>query len=228
MKSIIIGGGKIGYYLLKTLKEKNYNVVLIENDKNICQSIAEDIDADIICGDGTDIDVLKDAGIGEAEIVAAVTGADEENLVICKIAKSTFNISKTIARINNPKNMTMFKALGVDKTVCSTAVIANLIEYEFDKDNFKIIQTFERGAMILVEITIDNDSIWNDCFVKDLNLPDECVMTSILRNDKAIYPRGNTRIIENDNILVLTNNSGLLELKKQIKNGSMKNAKNKE
>lgn len=225
MKSIIIGGGKIGYYLLKTLKEKNYTVILIESDKNLCQSIAEDIDADIICGDGTDVDVLKDAGINEAEVVAAVTGADEENLVICKIAKSTFNISKTIARVNNPKNISMFKALGVDKTVCSTAVIANLIEYEFDKDNFKIIQTFERGAMILVEIKIDRGSIWNNNFVKDLNLPDECVMTSVLRDDKAIYPRGNTRIIENDNILVLTNNVGLLELKKQIKNGEMKNAK---
>ena len=225
MKSIIIGGGKIGYYLLKTLKEKNYNVILIESDKNLCQSIAEDIDADIICGDGTDVDVLKDAGINEAEVVAAVTGADEENLVICKIAKSTFNISKTIARVNNPKNISMFKALGVDKTVCSTAVIANLIEYEFDKDNFKIIQTFERGAMILVEIKIDKGSIWNNNFVKDLNLPDECVMTSVLRDDKAIYPRGNTRIIENDNILVLTNNVGLLELKKQIKNGEIKNAK---
>ena len=225
MKSIIIGGGKIGYYLLKTLKEKNYNVVLIERDKKLCESIAEDIDADIICGDGTDVDVLKDAGINEAEVVAAVTGADEENLVICKIAKSTFNISKTIARVNNPKNMSMFKALGVDKTVCSTAVIANLIEYEFDKDNFKIIQTFERGAMILVEIKIDKESIWNDNFVKDLDLPDECVMTSVLRDDKAIYPRGNTRIIENDNILVLTNNTGLLELKKQIKNGGIKNAK---
>lgn len=219
MKSIIIGGGKIGYYLLKTLKEKNYNVILIESDKNLCQSIAEDIDADIICGDGTDVDVLKDAGINEAEVVAAVTGADEENLVICKIAKSTFNISKTIARVNNPKNISMFKALGVDKTVCSTAVIANLIEYEFDKDNFKIIQTFERGAMILVEIKINKGSIWNNNFVKDLNLPDECVMTSVLRDDKAIYPRGNTRIIENDNILVLTNNVGLLELKSKSKTG---------
>ena len=226
MKSIIVGGGKIGYYLLKTLKEKNYNVVLIESNQNICQSIAEDIDADIIFGDGTDIDVLKDAGIDDAEVVAAVTGSDEENLVICQIAKTTFNVSKTIARVNNPKNITMFKELGVDKTVCSTAVIANLIEYEIDKDNFKIIQSFERGAMILVEIKIDKDSIWCEEFIKDLDLPGECVVTTVLRNEKAIYPRGNTRIIEYDNILVLTNNTGLSELKKLFKGGS-KNAKNK-
>ncbi len=219
MKSIIIGGGKIGYYLLKTLKEKNYSVVLIERDKSNCRSIAEDIDADIICGDGTDIDVLEDAGIDGAEVVAAVTGTDEENLVICQIAKINFNISKTIARINNPKNISMFKALGVDKIVCSTAVIANLIEYEFDKDDFKIIQTFERGEMILVEIKIDKDSIWCNNFIKDLVLHDECAITCILRDNKAIYPRGNTRILELDNILVLTNNSGLLELKKQFKNG---------
>ena len=225
MKSIIIGGGKVGYYLLKTLKEKNHDVVLIERNKYICQSVAEDIDAEIICGDGTDIDVLKDADIYDAEIVAAVTGSDEENLVICQIAKNTFNISKTIARVNNPKNMTMFKALGVDKTVCSTAVIANLIEYEFDKDMFKIIQTFERGAMILVEIKIVQGNIWCDNFIKDLELPGECVFTSILRDDKAVYPRGNTRILDQDNVLILTNSSGLTALKKQFKNGVRENAK---
>lgn len=218
MKAIIIGGGKVGYYLLKTLTEKNYDVVLVERNKSVCQSISEDIDADIICGDGTDIDVLRDAGIMDADVVAAVTGSDEENLVDCIIAKTTFGIQKTIARVNNPKNMEMFTALGVDKTVCSTAVIANLIEYEFDRDNFKIIQTFERGAMILVEIKIDKDTLWCGSFIKDLDLPGECVVTSILRNNKAIYPRGNTRILENDNILVLTNCAGLTILKKYLKN----------
>lgn len=222
MKIIIIGGGKIGYYLLKTLKEENYDVVLIERNAALCRSIAEDIDADILCGDGTDIDVLKEAGIHEADLVAAVTGADESNLVICKIAKSIFHISQTIARVNNPKNRKMFKALGVDKTVCSTAVIANLIEYEFDKDNYKIIQTFERGSMILVEVKVDKGNIWVDQFVKDLDLPDECVLTSVLRDNEVIYPRGNTRIMENDSILVLTNNEGLQKLKKQNKVGGRK------
>ncbi len=223
MKSIIIGGGKVGYYLLKTLIEKKYDVVLIERDKYLCQEIAEDFNINIICGDGTDIDVLKDAGINEAEIIAAVTGTDEENLVICQISKTSFGITKTIARINNPKNITMFKELGVDKTVCSTEVIAKLIEYEIDKDKLKVIQTFERGSMILVEIKIDKEDQWCNMFIKDLELPDECVFTSVFRNERVIYPRGNTRILEFDNILVLTNDSGLLELKKQISRG-VKNA----
>ena len=222
MKSIIVGGGKIGYYLLKTLYEQSYNIVLIESNYSICKSIADELNINIICGDGTDLDVLRDAGIDEAEVVAAVTGSDEENLVICKIAKSTFHIAKTIAKINNPKNISMFKALGVDRTVCSTAVIANLIEYEFDKDNVRILQTFDRGAMILIEIQINKDSVWTNEFVKDLDLPEECVMSCILRDEKAIYPRGNTRIQENDNILILTNNSGFTQLKRLIRDGGNK------
>jgi len=216
MKAIIIGGGKVGFYLVKTLKKRGYQVVLIEREKSICERIAEDIDADIFCGDGTDAEVLKDAGIQEAEIIAAVTGTDEENLVICEIAKISFKINKTIARINNPKNITMFKALGVDKTVCSTEVIANLIEYESDKDNFKIIHTLERGSMILVEILIHKDSKWSDSFLKDLELPDDCVITSILRSEKVIFPRGDTQILEDDKVLVITNNAALLELKKSF------------
>ena len=145
MKSIIIGGGKIGSNLLKTLKERGYDVTLIEKNEEICRKIANDIEADIICGDGTDLDVLHDAGIKNADLLAAVTGKDEENLVICQIAKMEFQIKKSIARVNNPKNIAMFNALGVDQTVCSTEVIANLIEYEFDRDICKIVQTFDRG-----------------------------------------------------------------------------------
>lgn len=219
MKSIIIGGGKVGYYLLKTLKKRGYNVILIERNADICQKIAEDINAEIICGDGTDLDVLKDAGIQEAEIVAAVTGTDEENLVICEIAKVSFDINKTIARINNPKNIAMFKALGVDKTVCSTEVIANLIEYEFDKDNFKLIHVFERGSMILVEIIIHDDDGWCNQFIQNMDLPTECVITSILRDEKVIYPRGDTQFLKNDKVLVITNKTALTKLKKYLSRG---------
>lgn len=227
MKSIIIGGGKVGYFLLKTLKDRNYHVTMIERDKNTCSKLADDIEADIICGDGTDLDVLIDAGIEEAEIIAAVTGSDEENLIICEIAKINFDINKTIARINNPKNTTMFKALGVDKTVCSTEVIANLIEFEFDRDNFKIMQTFERGAMLLVEISIEDNSPWCNCFIRDLQLPVECIIVSILRNEKIIYPRGDNQILENDRVLMISNNNVLQEIKKRFRNGGAHHEKQK-
>jgi len=217
MKSIIIGGGKVGYFLLKTLRERNYHVTMIERNKERCQRIADDIDTDVIYGDGTDLDILNDAGIEDAEIVAAVTGSDEENLIICQIAKLNFNTTKTIARINNPKNTTMFKALGVDKTVCSTEVIANLIELEFDKDNFKIIQTFERGSMLLVELTMETKSMWCNSYIKDLQLPLESVIVSILREEKVIFPRGDIQIKAHDNVLIITNNATLAELRRSYK-----------
>lgn len=115
MKVIIVGGGKVGYYLLKMLKDKRYEITLIEKSRKICNKIAEDFNIAIICGDGTDLDVLKDAGIEDAEVVAAVTGKDEENLVICQITKNTFSVNKTIARINNPKNRLIFKTRGCCK-----------------------------------------------------------------------------------------------------------------
>lgn len=227
MKSIIIGGGKIGFNLLKTLRDRGYNVTLVEIDEETCRKIAEDIDTDIICGDGTNLGVLKDAGINSADIIAAVTGNDEENLVVCQIAKKGFNIGKSIARINNPKNIPMFKALGVDQTVCSTEVIADLIEYEFDRDVCKIVQTFDRGAMILVEVAVKEGNRWVNQYVKDLPLPSECVIVSILRDEKALFVRGDTQIQNGDNIHIITNRATVPEIKKQLHNGGMQNAKQK-
>ena len=227
MKSIIIGGGKIGFNLLKTLKDRGYNVTLVEIDEETCKKIAEDIDTDIICGDGTNLDVLKDAGINGADIIAAVTGNDEENLVVCQIAKKGFNIGKSIARINNPKNIPMFKALGVDQTVCSTEVIADLIEYEFDRDVCKIVQTFDRGAMILIEVTVKEGNRWINQYVKDLTLPSECVIVSVLRDEKALFVRGDTQIQNGDNIHIITNRATVPEIKKQLHSGGAQNAKQK-
>lgn len=224
MKSIIIGGGKIGSNLFKTLKERNHQVTLIERDKDTCLRIAEDICGDVIWGDGTDLEVLKEAGIEEAEIIAAVTGTDEENLVICKIAKVSFNTPKTIARVNNPKNTTMFKTLGIDNTVCSTEVIANLIDFELNKDNYRIIKTFENGSMILVEILIDKNNNWCNKEIKDLQLPEECVIVSVLHEKSIIYPRGNTEIINGDKVLAITSNQVLSDLINNKFKGVIKNA----
>lgn len=222
MKSIIVGGGKIGYNLFKTLKERGHQVTLIERDKDKCLRVSEDINTEVIWGDGTNLEVLKDAGIEEADIIAAVTGTDEENLVICQIAKMTFNTKKTIARVNNPKNTTIFKTLGIDNTVCSTAVIANLIEYELDHEDYRIVNTFERGSMVLAEIVINKSSLWCGKVIKDLTLPEECVFVSVLRGEKVIYPKGDTLLLCDDKVLIVTNNSVLPVLAKELYDGGNK------
>jgi len=222
MRTMIIGGGKIGYNLLKTLRERGHQVTMIERDKETCMKIAEDIDTDVIWGDGTDLEVLRDAGIEDAEVVAAVTGTDEENLVICQIVKLISNTKKTIARVNNPKNNIMFKNLGIDNTVCSTAVIANLIEGALSKDNYRIINTFELGSMILAELLIKEDGPWCNKMVKDLVLPKECVFVSLLRGENVIYPRGDTQILFDDKVMIITNNLVLSHLVAELYDGGNK------
>lgn len=216
MKAIVVGGGKVGYYIFKNLIEEKYEVVLVEKDKKKCIKIAREVQGDVICGDGTDIDVLDDAGIYEANIVAAVTGKDEENLVICQMAKLSFDISKTIARVNNPKNIPVFKALGVDKTVCSTKVIGNLIKGQFNSKHVKIVQTLDRGEMILVEINIDDKSAWKDKLIRSLDFPKDCVIASIIRNGKVIFPKGDIEIKEKDNLLLVTKINNQSEIEKFI------------
>ncbi|MBZ9689097.1 NAD-binding protein [Clostridium estertheticum] len=219
MKSIVVGGGKVGYYLVKALKEKKHQVVLIEKDRKICEKIAEELEVDVICGDGSDIEVLKDAGIEEAEVVAAVTGKDEENLVICQMAKVNFNINETLARVNNPKNIAIFEALGVGKTVCSTQVICNLIEGEFNSEPLKIIESINKGEMILIEAKIDKKSAWKDKSISQLKIPKECVILSLIRNGKVIFPRGCVDIKEGDKVLIITNADKRNDVEKSIIGG---------
>lgn len=219
MKTIVVGGGKVGYYLVKTLKEKKHKVVLIEKDITICEKIAEELEIDVICGDGSDVDVLKDAGIEETEVVAAVTGKDEENLVICQMAKVNFNINETIARINNPKNIAIFEALGVDKTVCSTQVICNLVEGEFNSEPLKVLESINKGEMILVEAKIDKNSAWKDKSVEKLKLPKECLILSIIRSGRVIFPRGAVDIKEGDKVLIITNTDKKNDVEKSIIGG---------
>lgn len=216
MKAIIVGGGKVGYYLLRMLKDKHYDITLIEKCRRICDKIAEDFNATIICGDGTDFDILKDAGIEEADVVAAVTGKDEENLVICQITKAVFGVNKTIARVNNPKNRLIFKTLGVDRTVCSTEVIANIIEGQFAGNSLKVLQTLDRGEIILAEAIITKKSICCNKIISSLMLPAECVIVSIIRNEKVIFPRGGIEIVEEDKVLITTKIEKLKEVEKSI------------
>ena len=210
MKVVVIGGGKVGFYLAKTLKQRKHDVTVIEKDIDLCNKIAQQMDVDVINGDGTDIEVLKDADIDITDVVAAVTGKDEENLVICQVVKNNFNIQHTIARVNNPKNQTLFKTLGVDNTVCSTQVITNLIDWECESEQIRIIQTFERGQMLLVEIQIDKKISWCNKYVRDLKIPENTVLTSIFRGDKVIYPNGETFIEANDKVVIVTDNNNMI------------------
>jgi trk system potassium uptake protein TrkA len=130
MYIIVVGGGRVGYYLAKGLLDEKHEVLVVEKDANICEEINEELGSISLRGDGCEASTLAEAGAERADMVIAVTGEDEDNLVSCQVSKHKFNVPRTIARTRNPKNETLFKMLGIDVTISSTNVILEHIEEE--------------------------------------------------------------------------------------------------
>src|SRR5512136_2459721 len=130
MYIIIVGGGRLGYHLLKALLKEGHEVLVIEKDPRICKTITDELGSVCYRGDGCEAATLAEVGTGRADMMVAVTGDDEDNLVACQVAKYKYNVPRTIARIRNPKNEALFKKLGVDVTVSTTDIILEAIERE--------------------------------------------------------------------------------------------------
>src|SRR5450756_1174488 len=126
MYIVVAGGGKVGFYLAKGLVNEGHELAIIERDRRKCEQIQEDLGSVVVRGDAAEAATLAEAGASRADVVVAVTGDDEDNLVICQMAKRKFQVQRTIARINNPKNERIFKLLGIDATVSSTEVIMSV------------------------------------------------------------------------------------------------------
>lgn len=129
MRIVIAGAGKVGYYLAKTLMD-SHEVILIEKDRQICERIAEDLGIAVVAGDAVNLKFLQDADVGRADVFVAATGKDEVNLVASQIVREHLHVGKVIARVNNPRNELVFRALNIPLTVSSTSVIAQLIHQE--------------------------------------------------------------------------------------------------
>ena len=128
MYIIVVGGGRVGYYLTRALLDEGHEVLLVEKEASICEAINDELGSVCVRGDGCEATILAEAGTDRADMLIAVTGDDEDNLVACQVAKHKFNAPRTIARIGNPKNKTLFKKLGIDITICSTNIILEHIE----------------------------------------------------------------------------------------------------
>jgi trk system potassium uptake protein len=127
---IVIGGGKVGYYLTKHLMDRTHEVTLIEKDARRAEQLTAQLGEVVMTGDGDEMSFLATTGMERADVVVAVTGDDEDNLVACQLAKRKFNVPKTVARVNNPANVRIFQKLGVDVALSATEVLLDLIERE--------------------------------------------------------------------------------------------------
>jgi len=204
MYVLIVGGGKVGKSLAKALSTSGFDVALVEKEAEIADRIAEDVDkALIISGDGCDPARLEDAGIARAQVVTAVTGDDEDNLIICQLARDTFGVPRVIARVNNPSNVETFQRLGID-TVSSTTIITKLIEEEATIGDIFTLLALKRGKLSIVEAILKSKSPAANKPIKSLKLPDQSILATIIRENQIIFPKGDTKLLAGDSIIALS------------------------
>jgi trk system potassium uptake protein TrkA len=204
MYIIVVGAGKVGYYLTKLLLSQGHEVMLIENDKNKVASMADELGDSIIQGDGSAVETLTEAGANRADAIVAVTGHDEDNLIICQLAKMMFFVARTIARVNNPVNEETFSSLGIDVTVNATRLINAIIQEQVTAHDMLIpLLTMRGGDLEIVQTSISHASPVVNRQIKDFVLPKGSLFISIYRGEEVIIPRGDTILLEDDQVLVL-------------------------
>jgi len=202
---IVVGGGRIGYYLVKALLSEGHEVLLIEKDSAICQRINDELGGVCYTGDGCEAAILAEVGTSRADMVVAVTGDDEDNLVSCQVAKHKFNVPRTISRIRNPHNEILFNKVGVDVTVSSTNIILEVIEKELPTHPLTHLMNIQDQGLELVDVKIPLDAITVGKTVKEINLPENCVLSLIIRKTrKPVIPTGSTVIDAEDQIIAVT------------------------
>lgn len=213
MYIVIAGGGKIGYYLVKTLLPYKHKVAIIEPQEDLCRKIANELHIPVVNGDGTDLDILSEVEVEKADTFIAVTGKDEDNLIACQLAKRNFGVRRTIARVNNPKNIEVFQKLGVDIAVSGTSVIADIIEQEIDYSGIKTLMRLKSGRLVLSEILITSKSPVCNKSLKDINIPKDYILISVIRDEEVIIPNGFTVLKDGDYIISVSSKQDQQELR---------------
>jgi trk system potassium uptake protein TrkA len=203
MYVIIVGGGNVGYYLAKTLVGARHEVLILEKDRIRYRTISEELGEVVMQGDGCEVAHQTQAGFGRADAVVAVTGSDDDNLVICQMAKLEHNVPRTIARISDPRNEQLFHELGIDATVSSTKIIYNLIEQEIGTGEVIPLAALSRGNIEIIEVEIGAKSPVLNKTIASLSLPSEALIISVLRDGHAIVPSADTQLVLGDNVIAL-------------------------
>jgi len=215
---IVVGGGNTGSQLAKFLLEAGHTVRVIEERPNVLEKLATEIPQEIIInGDGSSPTVLEKAGIKNAQVLAAVTGLDETNLVITSLGKFEFNVKRVIARINNSKNAWLFTPeMGVDVSLNQAEILARLTAEEMSLGDMMTMLKIRRGKYSIVEEKIAPSALAIGLALKDLSLPNNCIISGIIRHGEMVLPRGTTILEEGDEILALVDDSARGQLEKML------------
>lgn len=204
MNIVIMGGGKVGESLARRILEgRRHEVRIIESDRARSLQLANALDVEIICGDGTNIDMLENAGVRDADCFIAISGDDANNLVASQLAKQYFGAKKVIARANDPRNLETMRVLGVDYAVSSTEIIAQMIEQEANLMEFHLVASLNKGRGQICSVTLGENSVLHGKSVREVVFPKGALLISIVRNNKLIIPGGDTVLQAGDEIIAV-------------------------
>jgi trk system potassium uptake protein TrkA len=214
MYVIIVGGGKVGTYLASLLLGEGYRVKVIEKRREEIARLRRELPSDAaVLGNGTEPDVLEAAGIHQADVVAAVTGDDEVNLVVTSLARFEFHVARIIGRVNNPKNAWLFTpVMGVDVALNQADLMAHLIAEEMSLGDMMTLLKLRKGLFSIVEEKLHPTAVAVGKRIRELGVPSECVLVAVLRKGQLIIPRGDVILQESDEVLALVHQSQLAEL----------------
>lgn len=213
MYIVIAGAGRLGLILAKRLRDDKHRVCIIDRNEGLCNRLAGQLkDIMIICGDATYPDILKEARIDRADVVVSAASSDEDSIVICYLAKELFGVKRTVARVNDPKHIPLYKYMEVDNPVDSTSIIARVVEEEASFSDVMNLLSIKKGRLSIVRVDIPQGSPVANKSLKDINLPHNSVLISVLRGPDIIIPYGSTIILPGDEVIAAT----LIDVEKDL------------
>jgi trk system potassium uptake protein len=204
MYAIIAGGGNVGFFLARELIEQGHEILIIENNNERAEFIANELGNVVLRGNADEASTLAEAGAERADVVIAVTGDDPRNLVLCQVAKRRFGTRRTLARINDPRNEALFLMLGIDATVNATQVMLSVLEQEIPQANLVPLLRLRNTDIEVVEAVVDSRSRVAGQPLSQVQLPPESTIAVVIRDGGAFFPNGATVLQPGDEVVALT------------------------
>lgn len=204
MRLILIGSGKLMYFLTRQFASKGYQLTLICPDPADALALSRQFKATVVLGDGSDPAILKDAEAYRADILLALTAQDQDNLVACQVAQQQFGITETLAIVNDPDNQAIFERLGISIAFSATEIIANLLEQYLEFENIKNVTPVAEGEISVIEVTLDENSPAVGKTLQELEVSSQAQVTCIVRKQYITIPKRGTRLQAADHLIVVS------------------------